>query len=251
MANLLTSHSTRHPALSLPVKLLTLCSGTVLLLAASGGSGPGGGGGSADLTISSGGTILVAQVGRPANSFTVTATFKNEAPAITLTSAPAGLFIENTLTSRQRGGPFITIATVNAWTPTRDEIGPHTVTFTATAGGLSQSAVMTITVQDAPDPVTALTAVSQGGFIQASWQPSAVGGTAPISYRVEGCYDTGPRAFHNICEQTAMTTGTEVSFPANHTGTFPGPYILVIVTPIDADGVEGGRVVIAPTLAAQ
>jgi hypothetical protein len=195
-----------------------------------------------------GGTTLVAQTGRPANSFTVTATFQDQAPTITLTSAPAGLFIENAFTTRQRGGPFITIATVNAWTPTRDEIGSHPLIFTATAGSVSQTAVMTALVQDAPDPVTGLTAVSQDGFIQASWQASAVGGTAPISYRVEGCYSTGLRAFGNVCEQTALTTGTQASFSANHVGSFPGPYILVIVTPIDADGVEGGRVVIAPTV---
>lgn len=229
--------------------IAALCTAPGALLAGSGGGGPGSGKTSAPLTITGGGANLTVQTGRSLPAFSISATFKDAAPNVTLTAAPAGLIIESTrVFPPSRGGPWTTMVTTSAWTPTRDEIGPQKVVFTATAGGASQSAVMNITVQDAPAPVTGLRVISQGGVIDATWLPSAVGGVAPILYRVEGCYSTGLRAFGTVCETIETTPNTNLSFPANHTESFPGPYIFVMVTPIDANGVEGGTVTIVPTI---
>ena len=246
-----------HKHLLVSVLAMACMAGASFCQGGPGGPGGGGGGGGKGggapaeppVSFNTVGGSLTAVVGQPLFGIGVSATSKSGPPTITLTAAPAGIEIINTiLFGSAKGIPPHTTVGTNNWTPARDQIGTQILTFTATVPGASASITYSITVLDAPDPVTGLTVISQGGQITAAWQASAAGGVAPVSYLVEACYSTGPRAVGTLCDTIATTPGLSATMPADHTGQFAGPYIFVQITPIDADGARGGTVLRAPTL---
>jgi hypothetical protein len=236
-------------------------------------AGPGGGGGGTatpPATNNNFTTLWVTPtetVGVDAGNpfvFGAQAKFKDSAPTITLTSAPAGIAIANVSTfPPAKGGPWTTSVTTNVWTPTRDQIGQQTLVFTATAGGQTATTTINVTVFDAPAPVTGLTATVQGDSIVASWQ-GAQFGVGPITYQVVACvvYPTvslrpgglqGETCFGlspwGVTTATTVTIPSSLAFPSN-----PGqptnatlPVTKVIVTPVGADGIAGGQTFIVPS----
>jgi hypothetical protein len=233
-------------------------------------AGPGGGGGGTATTTNTNFTTLwvtpTESVGVDAGNpfvFAAQAKFKDSAPTITLTSAPAGIAIANVSTfPPAKGGPWTTLVTTNVWTPTRDQIGQQTLVFTATAGGQTATTTINVTVFDAPAPVTGLTATIQGNSIVASWQ-GAQFGVGPITYQVLACvvYPThlrpgglnGETCFGlppwSATTGTTVTLPSALAFPSN-----PGqptnatlPVTKLIVTPVGSDGIAGGQTFIVPS----
>jgi hypothetical protein len=121
-----------------------------------------------------------------------------------------------------------------------------------------------LTVRDAPPAVTGLvvTKSNKSQLLSVKWNaslpaPQAGGsGAAPISYKLQACYPTPPRSLGVLCDNKglipAFTAPFPITFPAVHAaqfiGDFTAAYIYVLVTPVDANNVEGGAVLGTPTI---
>jgi hypothetical protein len=253
-----------------------MATGTLAAPALAAGGPGGGGGGTAtppppvnigNQLVESPSTIVGVDAG---NTYTFgnTASFKDAAPTITLTTAPAGVSIANVSTfPPAKGGPWTTSVTTNPWTPTRDQIGQQTVTFTATAGGQTTATNIQVTVFDAPSPVTNLVATTQGGQINVNWQ-GAQFGVGPITYQVLACIfepNQSPGGIRpgglsgETCfglppwtntTSTSVTIPSTLAFPLTQAQSTPNPILPVnkiIVTPFGADGIAGGQAFIVPS----
>ena len=214
--------------------------------AAKGAPGGGGGGGKAPLVFPTTNSISVGSE-IPLGALSVSATSGNAQPTITLvaTSYPEVTVANITNIPSGKVGPLsTTILQLTPWTPTRAEIGTGSIVFTASDGVTSITYTLNITVLDAPEAVSGLSAASDGTQITASWQPSAVGGTGPISYTVQACYRVFIRT--NVLVAQCNTIGTfadtTVTFPAHTsdpTNNPPGTYVEILVSPVDSVGVGG------------
>ncbi len=209
-----------------------------------GGGGAGGGGGDKPAlefplanSISVGTEITVAPL-------SVSATSGIAQPTITLISSTFPELTVANVTNIPAGksGPlFTTSLQLAAWTPTRGEIGTGTVVLSASDGVTSATYVLTITVADAPEVVTGLTASTDGSQITASWQAPAQGGIAPLSYFIQACYRHELRTgfFAAQCDAIGTTSDTSAVFPAVSSDPLGGPYFEILVSPLDSIGTPG------------
>lgn len=172
-----------------------------------------------------------------------------KAPIVTVSNTPAGFIVINSVSidSPHGGGPGHVIASYS-WTPTRAQIGlvaqPR---FIATTSGGSDTVVATLAaVQDAPTPITGLTAVVVGDHIEARWQP-VTGGVNPITYSVSACYrNANIRPSAATCDLVATTTAPQVlDIPVANPSPTVAPsggvatYFTLLITAQDAAGVQG------------
>jgi len=215
---------------------------TSAAFAAKGAPG-GGGGGKAALVFPSANSMSVPSE-ILLNGLSVSATSGNAQPTITLTSSTFPEIAVANVTNIPAGktGPlFTTTLQLAPWIPTRAEIGTGTVVFVASDGVTSITYALTITVQDAPETITGLTASSDGSQITASWVLPALGGTVAIAYFVQACYRIEIRTgfFAAQCNALGTTPNTSAVFPANTTDPAGGAYFEILVTPVDSLGVSG------------
>jgi len=231
---------------------LLACLSSAFAAGGPGGGAGGGGGGKAPLAFPSANSISIPSE-IPAGGYSLSATSGNAQPTITLVSSSfPELAIGASVTNIPSGkaGPLNrTVVQLTRWTPTRAQIGTGTVVFTASDGLTSLTYTLTITVLDAPETVTGLTAASDGSQISASWIAPAAGGTGAISYNVVACYQIFIRtgAVAAQCETIGTAPITSVVFPAISSTAQNNPSILVnggkylevLVTPVDSVGVSG------------
>jgi len=186
-------------------------------------------------------TIEVVATSEAGNRLAPTVTFNGPA-RLTLVSSAVG-------NNPHGGGPG---STVNIYTylPSRDQIGSLEIaTFVATSSAnaaLATPATLSFgTVQEAPSPVSNLTATSAGDHIEARWTAS-IGGVGTVTYTVQACYRTANlRTQPSQCDVIATTTDTQtLNIPLVNQNPTVAPsagvanYIAVIVTAVDAAGHE-------------
>jgi hypothetical protein len=162
---------------------------TMHILSGSGGGGGGSGGGTtAPPPVISSATSGEAFTGYPTAFGVMARSSTSEIPVITFNSGPAGMTLLSQASYGNKYG-FTPYASYSVqWTPTRDQIGSHSMSFTATTKAGSTTVVIPLTVKDAPSPVSGLTAISSAdGHITAHWD-STVGGIGPVSHPVRACY---------------------------------------------------------------
>ena len=172
-----------------------------------------------------------------------------KAPALAVTAAPAGFTLVSLVAvdGPHGGGPGYVEAQY-AWTPARDQIGlAAAATFRATTGAGSASSTTSFgTVQDAPTPLTGLTAVAVGDHIEARWDAST-GGAGAITYVVSACYRNADiRSTASTCAEVERTEATATSdVPLVNPAPTAAPAggvatnFVVLVTPVDAAGHAG------------
>jgi hypothetical protein len=232
---------------------------TVHILAGSGGGSGGGGGGgtTAPPPVISGAAAIDAFTGYQMMYYVRATSTTSEIPTITFNSGPPGMSLQSQSSYGNKYGftPYTLYAM--QWTPTREQIGTHSVSFTATTRAGSSTLVGTITVKDAPSPVTGLSAVAAADQrITARWDHS-VGGVGAISHTVTACYviprnpalaPTRGNTATTRCEVVGSVTADQLVFSAQSpqqpdTSVYPFaatfPYYYVTVDAVAADGVAG------------